>query len=243
MADVVSGSWLHWLQVVVIPLVTGLVPLIVAFFLPRWQSNLQRLQSVSDSRVKRLDAIEKALSVAAKAKGELGIDVSIHDVHSELQKIVHEFSPQEVLSREALAEWISTPSRQGRLHTPFTVPVEDARTFRGITNMTIASVVCGFIYFFGIIIFVYRYSRELLNIIEYIAHAFSVSEKVAAPILLLGLPIYFAIFPYVGALWRRRVAKRALGKLEIIAARPQETPPCFEALAPPTNTRGATLDG
>jgi hypothetical protein len=44
---------------VVIPLVPGLVPLIVAFFLPRWQSNLQRLQSVSDTRVKILTPLRR----------------------------------------------------------------------------------------------------------------------------------------------------------------------------------------
>ena len=146
MADVVSGSWLYSLQVV-IPLVTGLVtgllgPLIVAFFLPR--NNLQRRQLVSDIRVKRLDAVEKALSLAAKAKAEFGIEVTIRDVQRELQNIVHEFSPRAVLSREVLEEWISKTYRQRQLfHPSFTVPVEEARTFRGITNIMIAYGVCG----------------------------------------------------------------------------------------------------
>jgi hypothetical protein len=102
---------------------------------------------------------------------------------------------------------------------------------------------------FGIFILITWYSRELVEIIKSIAHAFSISEEMAASIILLGVPIYFVTLPALGALWRRRVVKRALGKLEIIAARSQETSsaagisPCVEALAPPTNIRGASLGG
>jgi hypothetical protein len=42
-------------------------------FLPRlWPDNLRRLQSEAETRVKRLEALEKALSVATTAKTTLG---------------------------------------------------------------------------------------------------------------------------------------------------------------------------
>ena len=78
----------------------------------------QRLRSISETRVKRLEAVEKAVSVAVKAKAELGIDVSCDDIESELQQIIHEFAAESVLSREALEEWISSPVKKRRLIDP-----------------------------------------------------------------------------------------------------------------------------
>ena len=122
MADVGSGSWFT----PVIALVTALATPILAAFLPRlWQDDLQRLRSVSETRVKRLEALEKALSVTATAKAD-GIDVTIHDLQRELQQIVHEFAGPAVLSREELEKWISMPFLE-RLYTrpTFTIPAKN----------------------------------------------------------------------------------------------------------------------
>ena len=123
MADAGGEISFHWLQVMM-PLVgflvTGLVVPFVAPFASRrfWQDDLQRLRSISETRVKRLEAVEKAVSVAVKAKAELGIDVSCDDIESELQQIIHEFAAESVLSREALEEWISSPVKKRRLIDP-----------------------------------------------------------------------------------------------------------------------------
>ena len=101
-------------------------------FLPRlWQDNLRRLRSESETRVKRLEALEKALSVATTAKSKIGIEITTHDLQNELQQIVREFANPVVLSRDALEEW----SRQSLLFrlsvSPnFTVPIDKAIVVR-----------------------------------------------------------------------------------------------------------------
>ena len=174
MADAGGEIWLHWLQVIM-PLVgflvTGLLVPFVATFASRyfWQDDLQRLRSISETRVKRLEAVEKAVSVAVKAKTELGIDVSC-DIESELQQIIHEFAAPSVLSREALEEWIRNPVKKRRFIDPkFTVPVEEATTYRRMRITHKVGGVCFVFYWIAVIIFTGFYPSELKSIIEYLA--------------------------------------------------------------------------
>ena len=144
MADVGSGSWFT----PVIALVTALAtPILAAFLLRLWQDDLQRLRSVSETRVKRLEALEKALSVTATAKAD-GIDDTIHDLQRELQQIVHEFAGPAVLSREELEKWISMPFLE-RLYTrpTFTIPAKNAKHYRFIIIMLYISVAIFILYF------------------------------------------------------------------------------------------------
>ena len=89
-----------------------LTPFLTAFVPRLWQDDMRRLRSVSETRVKNLEALEKVLSLATKAKEELGIEVPTHELQNELKKIVHEFAGPVVLSREALEEWESRPSKE-----------------------------------------------------------------------------------------------------------------------------------
>jgi hypothetical protein len=219
MADAGGEIWLHWLQVIM-PLVgflvTGLLVPFVATFASRyfWQDDLQRLRSISETRVKRLEAVEKAVSVAAKAKDELGIDVTSSDITSELQQIIHEFAAPAVLSREALEEWISNPFKKRRLIDPkFTVPVEEATIYRRVQINHKVLGVCFLLYWLLIVIFTQFYSAELKSIIEYLAAKFSTPQGVVAAVILLVLPTYFAILSFLAPRLRDRKAKQALEKL------------------------------
>jgi hypothetical protein len=212
MADVGSGFWLT----PAIALVTALVTPILAAFLPRlWQDDLQRLRSVSETRVKRLEALEKALSVTATAKAAgLGIDVTIHDLQRELQQIVHEFAGPAILSREELEKWISNPLLERlRARPNFTDPAEIARRYRYIVVMSRISIACYFLYFPLLIIIQKLYPDFFLKGIEKLAHMYSISS--VASILIVGvlIPLYFIILPFVGVFGRYRTAKRALIKL------------------------------
>jgi hypothetical protein len=73
MAEAGGEISLHWLQVMmplVGLLVTGVLAPFVAAFASRrfWQDDLQRLRSISETRVKRLEAVEKAVSVLQKLR-------------------------------------------------------------------------------------------------------------------------------------------------------------------------------
>jgi hypothetical protein len=66
--------------------------------------------------------------VTETAKSKLKIDVNVHEIQGELQRIIHAFADPVVLSREALEEWIDNryvghPSRN------FTVPVNAVRAY------------------------------------------------------------------------------------------------------------------
>jgi hypothetical protein len=222
MANAGDEIWLHWLQVMmplVALLVTGLLVPFVAPFASRrfWQDDLQRLRSISETRVKRLEAVEKAVSVAAKAKAELGIHVTSCDIEGELQQIMHEFAAPSVLSREALEEWISNPFKTRRLIDPnFTVPVEEATIYRRMRITHKVGWVWCLLYSFGIIIFVYFYHGELKLIVEYLAAKSSTPQVIVATVILLILPIYFMILMFLAPRLRDRKARQALEKLRAI---------------------------
>lgn len=102
------GEWIT--PVVVAALITGLAGVVAAVatqflaaFVPRlWQEDQRRLQAESETRIKRIEAFERALSLASKAKEEFGIEIPTYEL---LNQIVHEFAGPVVLSREALEEW------------------------------------------------------------------------------------------------------------------------------------------
>src|SRR5215831_11101229 len=168
-------------------LVAVLTPVLGAFLPRLWQDDLRRLQAASETRLKRLEALEKALSVAAKAKAELGIDITTQHLQSELDRIAQEFAdPAEfaapaVLSREVLEEWEnkSFPRRLfllARLHFDF--PKDKARNYRDARRMGIFSGI-GFFLFGGISTLKYLIDYNLYYIV----------------VPLLGT--YFMIFIYV----------------------------------------------
>ena len=175
MADAGGEIWVHLLHEMT-PLLVAVVTLLVApFVVPFasrrfWQDDLQRQRSISETLVKRLEAVEKAVSVAAKAKAELGIDVTCCDIESELQQIIHEFAAPSVLSREALEEWISNPPKKRRLVDPtFTVPVEETRSYRHMRIIHRVVRICFCLYLIAIPIFINFYSDELKSFIQYVA--------------------------------------------------------------------------
>jgi hypothetical protein len=211
-------------------LVTGLLVPFVAPFASRrfWQDDLQRLRSVSETRVKRLEAVEKAVSVAAKAKAELGIDVTSSDIESELQQIIHEFAAPSVLSLEALEEWIRYPFKKRRLIDPkFTVPVEDAIIYRRMRIIHKVGGVCFILYWLWMVIFINAYPGQLTAIIRYLAATFSMSQKVVAAVILVVLPVYFMILHLLGPRLRDRKARRALEKLRAMPESGGGAPPTF----------------
>jgi hypothetical protein len=140
--------------------ITAVATLLVAFLnilLPRlWQDDLRRLQSESETRVKRFEAVEKGLSVVTRAKADFGIEISTHDLQSELQRIVHELADPVVLSREALEDWAKKSFGQRIAARPrFNVPIEYARAVRFRRTwttyfLTLLSFLWGFLYAFTI---------------------------------------------------------------------------------------------
>jgi hypothetical protein len=112
--------------------VTSLLGVVLTRFLPRfWQGELRRSQLESETRVKRLEAIEKAITVVGKAKSELGIEVSTQELENELGRILHQFADPVVLSCEALEDWANEPLVGRLLRTPrFSMPVKEARYVR-----------------------------------------------------------------------------------------------------------------
>jgi hypothetical protein len=134
------------------PLVTAVTSLLVAVlgaFLPRlWQGELRRLQLESETRVKRLEALEKALSLVGKAKSDLGIEVSTQELQNELGRILHEFAGPVIQSREALEEWENESLVFRFLIAPrFSIPAKEARFVR--IGRTFSRVwICLFLFYF-----------------------------------------------------------------------------------------------
>jgi hypothetical protein len=109
--------------------VSPLLVVVLTFILPRlFQRELRRLQLVSETRVKRLEALEKAMSLAGKAKSELGVKITTDELQNELRRILHEFAGPIVLSREALEDWENdVPIRRFFITPRFSAPTKEAR--------------------------------------------------------------------------------------------------------------------
>ena len=155
----------EWSPVVVAASITGLAVVVAAVatqflaaLVPRlWQEDQWRLQSEYETRIKKIDAFERALSLATKAKKEWDIEVPIHELQNELKQIVHEFAGPVVLSREALEEWESRPFHERLSNFPnFTFPLQEAKYLRGAQH---------FRRWFGI--FLMSYGLILFTVIQY----------------------------------------------------------------------------
>jgi hypothetical protein len=167
-----AENWQEILKYLIPAVITAVATLLVAFLnilLPRlWQDDLRRLQSESETRVKRFEAVEKGLSVVTRAKADFGIEISTHDLQSELQRIVHELADPVVLSREALEDWAKKSFGQRIGARPrFNVPIEYARAvrFRRRTTsfVSLLSFLWGLQYFFIIIMTEHEYfSKDFL---------------------------------------------------------------------------------
>lgn len=210
MADVAVAPWLT--------AVTALATPFIGAFLPRlWQGDLRRMQSVAETRVKRLEAVEKALSVTAAAKVALGIDTTTHDIQSELQQIVHEFAGPTVLSREELEEWISKPLATRLARFPiFTRPEIQARAFQYFRYFGIISFICGVLsaLVLPLLVAIFPKSLEWVDsIIQFLQTKYAIPEAVAFPIVLLLIPTYFLILYYVSMFRKYQTAVRALREL------------------------------
>jgi hypothetical protein len=140
---VVGSSWGQLVVSGSVWVVTAAMP----YLLPRfWQDELQRQRSVSETRIKRLEALERALSMTETARNQHKIDVNIRDLQGELKRIVHEFADPAVLSLEALEEWekgkyIGDPGRH------FTVPVNEANLYRRLRKSRVISFMLFYIIF------------------------------------------------------------------------------------------------
>jgi hypothetical protein len=198
----------------VIALVTALVTPILAAFLPRlWQDDLQRLRSVSEARVKRLEALEKALSVNTTAKAD-GIDVTIHDLQRELEQIVHEFAGPAVLSREELEKWDKLPFLKRLSTRPhFTVPAKNAKYYKFIIIMSYISVAIFVVYFPLLSIIQIIFPEFFPKWIDKLAQLYSTSKDIVLLFLGVIIPSYFIVLPFIGVYGRYRTAKEALRTL------------------------------
>jgi hypothetical protein len=128
---------------------TALLTPVLTAFLPRlWQDESRRLQSESETRVKKLEALEKAMSTAGRAKSELEISVNTHELQFALERIVHEFAGPIVLSQEALEDWTNKSLKERLLTTPrFWVPVRQARMVRLLRSIGVVAMLFLFAYF------------------------------------------------------------------------------------------------
>jgi hypothetical protein len=154
------------------------------------------------------------VSVAAKAKAELGIDVTSCEIESELQQIIHEFAAPAVLSLEALEEWIRHPPKKRRLLDPkFTVPVEEAKTYRRMRISHRVARICFWVYWIAIPMFINFYPGELKSFIQYVAAKFSWPQIAVAALILFVLPLYFGILDLLAPRFRVQKARQALEKL------------------------------
>lgn len=153
MAD--TWSWQSLVQ-----WVSPLLVVVLTFSLPRlFQRELRRLQLESETRVKRLEALEKAMSLVGKAKSELGIEVTTEELQNELRRILHEFAGPIVLSREALEDWKNdVPMRRFFLTPSFSVPTNKARYVRGARYFSFVGLLMFLLYFIMEIL-----SHTLLN--------------------------------------------------------------------------------
>jgi hypothetical protein len=155
--------------------VSPLLVVVLTFILPRlFQRELRRLQLVSETRVKRLEALEKAMSLAGKAKSELGVKITTDELQNELRRILHEFAGPIVLSREALEDWENdVPIRRFFITPRFSAPTKEARYIRGMQK----------IWFLGVIhVYVILYNA---NIVAYVIKRLQVGTRFS-PLCNLG---------------------------------------------------------
>ncbi len=140
--------------------VSPLVVVVLTFILPRlFQRELRRLQLVSETRVKRLEALEKAMSLVGNAKSELEVKVTTDELQNELRRILHEFAGPVVLSREALEEWENdVPMRRFFITPRFSAPTKEARYVRGMRKFSLLGLFMFLLYFIMEML-----SRTLLN--------------------------------------------------------------------------------
>jgi hypothetical protein len=152
--------------------------------------------------------------VAAKAKAELGIDVTSCEIESELQQIIHEFAAPSVLSLEALEKWSRDPFKTRRLIDPkFTVPVREATVYRHMRIIHRVAGVCFYLYWIWVLIFPRIYPDAFKLIVEYLAAKSSWPQWVVAAFILLVVPAYFMFLHFLGPRLRDRKARQALEKL------------------------------
>ena len=193
-----------------IGLVTAVVTTLLPLLLPRLlHDNLRRLQSESETRIKRLEALEKAFSVATTAKSTLGIEIPTHDLKNELQQIVHEFASPVVLSREALEEWAAR-SLIFRLTDPpnFTVPVEKAKMIR---NSKYSLYFCNILLVSFSIMYVWNIlSPEKLSVI---LEPLGIRSYLLMPMVLYAISLYCVVI-----FQRFRITRQAL---RIVRAMPE----------------------
>jgi len=145
---------MEWGKVFLPSLAAILVPFI-AFLAPRlWPESHRRVQSEAEARLKRLEAVEKALTLTTKIRTELDIDINTHDLLGNFHRIAREFADPAVLSREALEEWERRrwwPRLLLALFDPpnFTVPANRARYARRLLVDMVILVALGGLWWFA----------------------------------------------------------------------------------------------
>jgi hypothetical protein len=206
MAD--ASSWQSLLTPAV-ALVTALVTPILSAFVPRlWQDDLRRLQSESESRIKRLEALEKALSVAATAKAELGIEVTTRDLQTALQEIVREFGGPLVTSRKALEEWARLSIiRRLKVFPNFTEPSDKARQLRWQRNVAFVLVLYLIAYF---LISTLLYASDVNDFRQFARNAIDATELSVPKIFLIWFPLYLMVVYYITLIRRFMISRQAL---------------------------------
>lgn len=181
-----------------------LLVVVLTFILPRlFQRDLRRLQLVSETRVKRLEALEKAMSLVGKAKSELGIEVSTDELQNELKQILHEFAGPIVLSREVLQDWKNdVPIRRFFLTPSFSVPIDKARLVRGARRLS----------FFGILMFL------LYSITGILSHTLLLNDYML--IQALTYCVFWGIFYFS---WHLVIFRESKSALDALNAMPQNS--------------------
>jgi hypothetical protein len=106
-AEVIDLPGGDTLKAVLASAATVLASVIAAAIPLLWQRNLRRRQQETEHRLKRVELVEKALNVAARAKAELGIIIGTKEIQSELSRILREIADPATLSREILDNYFN----------------------------------------------------------------------------------------------------------------------------------------
>lgn len=184
-------------------LITAVTPVVLTFVLPRlFQRELRRLQLESETRLKRLEALEKAMSVVGKAK-ELTMEITTDDLQNELGRILHEFAGPVVRSREALEDWANEAIAGRFLLTPcFSAPKKEARFVRGMRIQSFMAI--SMVLLYGTLTILMLYG--VLN-----SYGWEQSS------------VYCAFWGFLYFLWRLYILRESKSALKVLRATPKNT--------------------
>lgn len=82
-----------------------LAPLLAAFLPLIWKSELKSKQQETEVSLKRLELIEKAVTIAAQTKKSLELEVDTNGLRTAFEQVIYEFNEPIIQSRKNLEHW------------------------------------------------------------------------------------------------------------------------------------------